>query len=47
MCGQLEVSRAAYYKWMHWEIPLEEQENIKLMGLIREYDECFYHILSY
>ena len=47
MCGQLEVSRAAYYKWMHREIPLQEQENIKLARLIREYDEHFQHILGY
>ena len=47
MCGQLEVSRVAYYKWMHQEIPLEEQENIKLVELIREYDEHFHHILGY
>lgn len=47
MCGQLEVSRAAYYKWMHRKIPLQEQENIKLAGLIREYDERFHHILGY
>lgn len=47
MCGQLEISRAAYYKWTHREIPQEEQENIKLAGLIREYDERFRHILGY
>lgn len=47
MCSQLEISRAAYYKWMHREIPLEEQENVKPAGLIREYDERFHHILSY
>lgn len=47
MCSQLEISRAAYYKWMHRKIPLEEQENVKLAGLIREYDEHFHHILGY
>ncbi len=47
MCRQLEVSRAAYYKWTHREIPVQEQENIKLAGLIREYDERFRHILGY
>ncbi len=24
MCKQLEISRAAYYKWLHREIPDEE-----------------------
>ena len=47
MCRQLEISRAAYYKWIHREIPLEELENVKLAGLIREYDERFHHILGY
>lgn len=47
MCRQLEISRAAYYKWMHREVPLEERENVKLAGLIREYDERFCHILGY
>lgn len=47
MCRQLEVSRAAYYKWLHREIPAQEQENIRLAELIREYDERFNHILGY
>lgn len=47
MCRQLEVSRAAYYKWTHREIPVQEQENIKLAELIREYDKRFRHILGY
>lgn len=47
MCKQLEVSRAAYYKWLHREIPEQEAENIKLAGLISEYDERFHHILGY
>ena len=47
MCKQLEVSRAAYYKWLHREIPKQEQENIKLAELIKEYDERFNHILGY
>lgn len=47
MCRQLEVSRSAYYKWTHREIPGQEQENIKLAGLIKEYDERFHHILGY
>lgn len=47
MCKQLSVSRAAYYKWMHREIPIQEQENIELANLIKEYDERFNHILGY
>lgn len=47
MCGQLEISRAAYYKWFHREIPEQELENIKLAELIKEYDERFNHILGY
>ncbi len=47
MCKQLEISRAAYYKWLHREIPSQEQENIKLAALIKEYDERFNHILGY
>ena len=29
MCKQLEISRAAYYKWLHREIPKKEAENMK------------------
>ena len=47
MCRQLEISRAAYYKWLHREIPVQEQENIRLAELIKEYDERFNHILGY
>lgn len=47
MCRQLEISRAAYYKWMHRETPEPELENIKLAELIKEYDERFSHILGY
>lgn len=47
MCGQLEISRAAYYKWLHREVPLQEEENLKLAQLIKEYDERFNHILGY
>lgn len=47
MCKELEVSRAAYYKWLHREIPEQELENIELAGLIKEYDERFNHILGY
>ena len=47
MCKQLFVSRAAYYKWLHREIPIQEQENVELANLIKEYDERFNHILGY
>ena len=47
MCKQLEVSRSAYYKWLHREIPGQELENIKLAELIKEYDDRFSHILGY
>lgn len=47
MCKQLNVSRAAYYKWLHREIPVQEQENIELASIIKEYDERFNHILGY
>ena len=36
MCKQLEISRAAYYKWLHRELPEQELENIKLAKLINE-----------
>lgn len=38
MCRQLEISRAAYYKWLHREIPYEELENIRLAELVKEYE---------
>lgn len=47
MCKHLEISRAAYYKWSHREVPDAEHENIKLAELIKEYDERFNHILGY
>ena len=47
MCQQLDITRAAYYKWLHREIPEVEQENILLAQLIREYDDRFNHILGY
>ena len=47
MCQQLNVTRAAYYKWLHREIPKAEQENILIAQLIQEYDERFNHILGY
>ena len=47
MCKCLEISRAAYYKWLNREIPVQEKENMKLAELIQEYDERFSHILGY
>lgn len=47
MCKTLEISRAAYYKWLHREVPENELENINLATLIKEYDERFNHILGY
>jgi len=47
MCNQLEISRAAYYKWLHREIPGQEIENTSLAELIKEYDIRFNHILGY
>ena len=46
MCSQLGISRSAYYKWLHREIPVQERENIELAELIKEYDEKFGHILG-
>lgn len=47
MCQQLRVTRAGYYKWLHREVPEQEQENKKIAELVREYDESFGHILGY
>ena len=35
MCKQLEISRAAYYKWLHREIPEHELKNIELAELLK------------
>jgi len=47
MCRQLEISRAAYYKWLYRNVYEAEHENMKLAGLIKEYDERFNYILGY
>lgn len=47
MCCQLGISRASYYKWLNRAVPVQEEENIKIAGLIKEYDERFGHILGY
>ncbi|MGI5977699.1 MAG: IS3 family transposase [Candidatus Limivicinus sp.] len=46
MCRKLGITRAAYYKWLHREIPAEELENRVLAQLIQEYDQRFGHILG-
>ena len=46
MCRKLGITRAAYYKWLHREIPAEELENQTLAQLIIEYDQRFGHILG-
>ena len=47
MCRQLGISRSAYYKWLHREIPAQERKTMELAELIKEYDEKFGHILGY
>ena len=47
MCEQLDITRAAYYKWLHRAIPKMEQENEQIAQLIRVYDDRFNHILGY
>lgn len=47
MCKELGVSHAAYYKWLNRIVPEQELENIKLAGLVKEYDDRFRHILGY
>ena len=47
MCEQLDITRAAYYKWLHRDVPEVEQENVLIAQLIREYDDRFNHILGY
>ena len=46
MCRKLGVTRAAYYKWLHREVPTRELENQLLAQLIQEYDQRFGHILD-
>lgn len=47
MYKQLGITRSAYYKWVNRPVPKQEQENMKLAELIRDYDERFGHILGY
>lgn len=47
MCKQLNISHAAYYKWLYRIVPEQEVENLRLAEIIKEYDERFGHILGY
>lgn len=47
MYRQLGISKAAYYKWLHWFAPESERENLLLAELNREYDQQYNHILGY
>ena len=47
MRKQLEISRAAYYKRLHRDVPDAELENIRIAEFIKEHDERFHHILGY
>ena len=47
MCHQLGITRSAFYKWKHRIVPEQEQLNIEIAELIKEYDERFSHILGY
>lgn len=47
MYKQLEISRAAYYKWLPCVLPEQELVNIGLADLIKEYGKRFNHILGY
>lgn len=47
MCRKLEVSRAAYYKWLHRKKTVLEIENEQIAQLILEYDEKYKHTLGY
>ena len=47
MCKKLEVSRAAYYKWLHRDKTALEIENEQIAQLIVEYDEKYKHTLGY
>ena len=42
MCRQLEIPRAAYYKWLHREIPERELENVHSLELHFRYLTCLF-----
>lgn len=47
MCKQLGVKRSAYYKWLNRSITANEQEDMKLAGIIMEYHQKYGGILGY
>ena len=47
MCRKLEISRAAYYKWLNRDIPVKELEDIEIAGKIEERHERYGGILGY
>ena len=47
MCRKLEISRAAYYKWLNRDIPVKELEDMKIAGKIEERHERYGGILGY
>ncbi len=47
MCSKLGITRAAYYKWQHRQVPEAETETVQLAELVQEYHERFWHILGY
>lgn len=47
MCQRLDIRRSAYYKWLKRPIPANEQEDIELADIIREYHEKYGGILGY
>lgn len=47
MCSKLNITRAAYYKWLNRKVPEAEKENTELSKIIMEYDDRFRHILGY
>lgn len=47
LCEWLEVSRAAYYKWLKRKPTPEELENERIAQWIIEYDEKYNHTLGY
>ncbi|MCR5795374.1 MAG: IS3 family transposase [Solobacterium sp.] len=47
MCKVLNISRAAYYKWLHRKQTEEEIENERIAQLILEYDGKYKHTLGY
>ena len=47
LCSWLDVSRAAYYKWLNRRPAADELENQMIAQWILEYDEKYNHTLGY